>query len=44
MRFFAAPAAEVSKLAEIYFQQASWQLNQEDGQLEIADVTFKNFM
>ena len=38
-----APTTEVTKLAEVYFNQASWQLNQEDGQLAIADVTFTNF-
>lgn len=38
-----APTAEVTKLAEVYFNHASWQLNQEDGQLAIADVTFTNF-
>lgn len=31
------------KLAEVYFNHASWQLNQEDGQLAIADVAFTNF-
>ena len=38
-----APTAQVIKLAEVYFNHASWQLNQEDGQLAIADVTFTNF-
>ena len=38
-----APTSEVVKLAEVYFNHASWQLNQEDGQLAIADVTFTNF-
>ncbi|XP_067034079.1 bridge-like lipid transfer protein family member 2 isoform X1 [Acropora muricata] len=38
-----APTTEVTKLAEVYFNHASWQLNQEDGQLAIADVTFTNF-
>ena len=33
----------MTKLAEVYFNHASWQLNQEDGQLAIADVTFTNF-
>ena len=40
---FSAPTAEVTKLAEVYFNHASWQLTQEDGQLAIADVTFTNF-
>lgn len=40
---FSAPTSEVIKLAEVYFNHASWQLNQEDGQLAIADVTFTNF-
>ncbi|XP_068677612.1 bridge-like lipid transfer protein family member 2 isoform X2 [Montipora foliosa] len=38
-----APTTEVIKLAEVYFNHASWQLNQEDGQLAIADVTFTDF-
>ena len=38
-----APTTEVTKLAEVYFNQASWQLNQEDGQLAIADTSFTNF-
>ena len=38
-----APTAEVTKLAEVYFNHASWQLTQEDGQLAIADATFTNF-
>ncbi|XP_078363340.1 bridge-like lipid transfer protein family member 2 isoform X2 [Oculina patagonica] len=38
-----APTAEVIKLAEVYFNHASWQLNQEDGQLAIADTSFTNF-
>ena len=40
---FSAPTTEVTKLAEVYFNHASWQLTQEDGQLAIADVTFTNF-
>ena len=40
---YSAPTSEVFKLAEVYFNHASWQLNQEDGQLAIADVTFTNF-
>ena len=40
---YSAPTSEVIKLAEVYFNHASWQLNQEDGQLAIADVTFTNF-
>ena len=40
---FSAPTAEVTKLAEVYFNHASWQLTQEDGQLAMADVTFTNF-
>ena len=43
IRYILAPTAEVIKLAEVYFNHASWQLNQEDGQLAIADVTFTNF-
>ncbi|XP_020627121.1 protein KIAA0100-like isoform X2 [Orbicella faveolata] len=37
------PTTEVTKLAEVYFNQASWQLNQEDGQLAIADTSLTNF-
>lgn len=43
MLLFSAPTAEVIKLAEVYFNHASWQLNQEDGQLAIADTSFTNF-
>ena len=43
MIVLSAPTAQVIKLAEVYFNHASWQLNQEDGQLAIADVTFTNF-
>ncbi|RMX38549.1 hypothetical protein pdam_00010221 [Pocillopora damicornis] len=35
--------AEVIKLAEVYFNHASWQLNQEDGQLAIADAKLTDF-
>lgn len=37
------PTAEVIKLAEVYFNHASWQLNQEDGQLAIADAKLTDF-
>ena len=40
---FSVTTAEVIKLAEVYFNHASWQLNQEDGQLAIADAKLTDF-
>lgn len=40
---FSVTTVEVIKLAEVYFNHASWQLNQEDGQLAIADAKLTDF-